>query len=55
MYLNKVDAEEDGYAVKAVADVAVRMLHQQLDGLPKDVVEDLQGRGCVKDKEFRHE
>ena len=53
-YLNKVDAEEDGDAVKAVADVAVCVLHQQLDRLPKDVVEDLQGRGGVKDKEFRH-
>ena len=55
MYLNKVDAEEDGYAVKAVANVAVSVLHQQLDSLPEDVVEDLQGRGCVKDEEFRHE
>ena len=52
MYLYKVNAEEDGYAVKAVAYVTVRVLHQQLDGLPKDVVEDLQGGGSVKDKEF---
>ena len=55
MYLYEVDAEENGYAVKAIADVTVRVLHQQLDCLPKDVVEDLQGRGCVKDKKFRHE
>ena len=54
MYLHEVDAEENGYAVKAIADVTVRVLHQQLNCLPKDVVEDLQGRGCVKDKEFRH-
>ena len=49
-----MDAEEDGNAVEAVADVAVRVLHQQLHRLPKDVVEDLQRRGGVKDEEFRH-
>ena len=54
LYLHQVDAEKNGDAVKAVTDVAVRVLHQQLDRLPKDVVEDLQRRGGVKDEEFRH-
>ena len=54
LYLHQVYAEKNGDAVKAVTDVAVRVLHQQLDRLAKDVVEDLEGRAGVKDEEFRN-
>ena len=49
-----MDAQEDGDAVKAVTDVTVGVLHQQLNCLPEDVVEDLQGRAGVQDKELGH-
>ena len=49
-----MDAKEDGDAVKAVTDVTVGVLHQQLNCLPEDVVEDLQGGASVQDKELRH-
>ena len=47
-----MDAKEDRDAVKAVTDVTVGVLHQQLNCLPEDVVEDLQGRAGVQDKEL---
>ena len=47
-----MDAKEDGDAVKAVANVTVGVLHQQLNCLPEDVVEDLQGGAGVQDKEL---
>ena len=52
--LNQVNAKENGDAVKAVCDVAVRVLHQKLDRLPKDIIEYLQSRGSIEDEEFGH-
>ena len=52
--LNQVNAKENGDAVKAVGDVAVRVLHQKLDRLPKDIIEYLQSRGSIEDEEFGH-
>ena len=49
-----MDAKEDRDAVKAVTDVTVSVLHQQLNCLPEDVVKDLQGRAGVQDKELGH-
>ena len=52
--LDKVDAKEDGDAVKAVTDVTVGVLHQQLNCLPEDVVEDILGGVGVQHEELGH-
>ena len=52
--LNQVNAKENGDAVKAVCDVAVRVLHQKLDRLPKDIIEYLMKSGNMRYRECQN-